>query len=161
MPGAARRGDTARGPSTESAATRGSENVLVNGEAVLRFGDGGADWTLVAGARGVFVNGRAVGRIGDATEHHDGAGSAARGSADVIIGDKATRSAAARPVLRVQVTYADGTPMSHEAVQVLDVGGGVVAERELDADGNLDIEEGLDWGSHRVRLRSGIILSVG
>lgn len=161
MPGAARQGDTARGPSTETAATRGSEDVYVNGAPVLRLGDGGPDWTLVAGARGVFINGRPVGRTGDATTHADGAGSTVRGSANVIIGDKATSSAAAKPVLRVQVTYDDGTPMSREPVQVLDAAGRVVAERALDGDGNLDIEDGLDWGSHRVRLRSGIILRLG
>lgn len=161
MSGAARVGDVSKGPKAEARADHGSPNVSINGQPALRFGDGGPTWALAGGARGVFINGRLAGRSGDPTRHSDGDGKTVSGSSNVLIGDNARTSKSAKPVLRIRVAFAGGPPLSNEHVQVLDAKGAVVAAKHLDEDGMLDVEEGIDWGTHRVRTESGLLLRLG
>ncbi len=79
----------------EGPATRGAEDVFIDGLATLRVGDAGSHaaccgagtWTVVKGAKAVFVGGRAAARKGDRVRHCGGRGALVSGSADVFIGD--------------------------------------------------------------------------
>lgn len=97
MPAVTRKGDSCTGHGTfpPRSSSGGSSNVIVNGKAAHRQGDG---WSahrstkkpypvhggaLAGGSSTVFVNGKPLGRVGDGVS----CGSAvAQGSSDVIAG---------------------------------------------------------------------------
>lgn len=114
MPEAGRLGDNARVPSDSHGsvccahdcvgpATKGSEDVLINGRPALRIQDvgvhssccGANQWQAVAGAPAVLINDRKAHRLGDATQHCGGGGKLIEGSGDVIIGDSGGSSSPA------------------------------------------------------------------
>lgn len=158
MSGALRTGDNSKGPQAQSAADRGSPNVIINGRAAVRFGDGGSTWQLIGGARGVFINGRLAGREGDPTRHTDGDGIALSGSPNVEICNNVSVSGSTKPVLRIQVRLAEGPPLAGDEVDVLDSDGRVIASKTLDEEGKLDAD--VAWGCFRIRLKSGLLIRL-
>ncbi len=96
MPAIVRKGDTGSGHDKcpPTASISGSGDVFVEGQPVVRVGDGYAPHgckkhsthprSQASGSGTVFVNGKAVARIGDAI---DCGGSAASGSATVNVDD--------------------------------------------------------------------------
>jgi uncharacterized Zn-binding protein involved in type VI secretion len=105
MPPAARVGDKAKIPNcdhggvcchhpAQGPATKGSDNVNINGKPAVRVTDtgihssccGSNTWTAIKGSGTVFINGLKAHRKTDTTQHCGGIGQCVEGSGDVSFG---------------------------------------------------------------------------
>jgi uncharacterized Zn-binding protein involved in type VI secretion len=124
MPRAARAFDTALATTGDAGghAGSGSPDVIIDNQAALRAGDGGASFQASGGSTGVFIDGLPALRLGDGTQHGDLQGEIAHGSPDVLIGDRRPGTPRARPhdkSVALHVTDALGRPVHEVAVSTL------------------------------------------
>lgn len=138
---------------TVGPATKGSPDVFINNQAVLRVGDPGEHsetccgdnkWRAKAGSSTVTANGLPLHRVGDETEHCGGNGKLITGSSDVAVGSggNGARSESPKGSVKLEVTDAWGRSLKGVTARVLSPDG----VKEVKFDGSTSLS-GLHKGT--------------
>lgn len=132
---------------TAGPAEKGSPDVFINNQAVLRVGDPGSHsetccgdnkWRAKTGSSTVTVNGLPVHRVGDDTEHCGGTGQLVTGSGDVQIGSGGSGATSSeKKSLNLTVTDAFGRQLKDVTARVLSPDG----VKEVKFDGSTSLSD--------------------
>ncbi|HZF56608.1 MAG TPA: PAAR domain-containing protein [Polyangiaceae bacterium] len=136
---------------TVGPSTKGSPDVFINNQPVLRVGDPGEHsetccgdnkWRAKTGSSTVTANGLPLHRVGDETEHCGGDGKLITGSSDVAVGSggNGARSESPKGSVKLEVTDAWGRVLKGVTARVLSPDG----VKEVKFDGSTSLS-----GLHR------------
>ena len=132
----------------EGPSKKGSPDVFINGQPVLRVGDKGehaevccgkSAWRAKTGSSTVTINGMPMHRVGDAIEQGEAVGQLVTGSSDVEVGSGGTgaRSPEDKRSLRLEVTDAFGRALEGVKARVLSPDG----VKEVVFDGSTELSD--------------------